>query len=507
MMLFTEDASYYAEQIKEGKLSVKEVVTAALENMTALNPTLNAVVWRQDADALAKADEYDALLAKMSPQEKADLPPFFGVPTLIKDLGQSQAGQLAASGSILLKDNMATVTDNFVQAVEKAGFIAVGRSNVPEFGFKGISDSKAFGAVNSPIDTNRNPGGSSGGAAAALKSGMVPLTYASDGGGSIRMPASYSGLIGLKPSRGRMPVGPGQYRSWQGAAVPFALTKSVRDTWTLLKALQVTQYEAPFPMPTIEEDQLVDLDRPLRIGYLTDLNDQLTISEVGQAVLDQLIDQLKALGHDVFQVADPVDRIQVMKSYFKMNSVETTVMMEGIAQALGRELTDADMEPLTWAIYRSGYKISAVELSQMIGDWDQWAAIYEAAFKNYDLLLTPTTNGPAPKHGIFEPDEKILAAEKSIDQLSQDDQQQLIWDHFGQSIPYSPYVSIVNLIGQPAISLPMFKNEEGLPIGAQFIASKGNEYLLLQLAKQIEAADLLDTDIVNLEENLPQFRK
>lgn len=498
MMLFTEDASYYAEQIKEGKLSVKEVVTASLENMTALNPTLNAIVWRQDTDALAKADEYDMFLANMSPQEKADLPPFFGVPTLIKDLGQSQEGQLAASGSKLLSNNKAKLTDNFVKAVERAGFVIVGRTNVPEFGFKGISDSKAFGAVNSPIDTSRNPGGSSGGAAAALKAGIVPLTYASDGGGSIRMPASYSGLIGLKPSRGRMPVGPATYRSWQGAAVPFALTKSVRDTWTLLQALQATQYEAPFPLPTITETNLVDLDRPLRIGYLTDINDQFPISSEGQAVLNQVIEQLSGLGHDVFQVTDPVDRNQVMKSYFKMNSVETAAMLEGIAQSLGRDLTFDDMEPLTWAIYQSGYKISGVELSRMLADWDQWTAIYEAEFNKYDILLTPTTNGPAPKHGIFDPSKAIIEAEKNIDQLDQEDQQQLIWDHFGQSIPYSPYVSIVNLLGQPAISLPMYKTEAGLPIGAQFIANKGNEFLLLQLAKQIEDAGLLDTSIVGL---------
>ncbi len=497
-MLFTEDASYYADQIKQGNISVKDLVKASLDNVDALNPTLNAVVWRQDEEALAKAEAYDAQLAQLSPQEKTDLPPFFGVPTLIKDLGQSQAGQLAASGSKLLKDNKAQETDNLVKAIEDAGFIAIGRTNVPEFGFKGISDSKAFGAVNSPIDTSRNPGGSSGGAAAALKAGIVPLTYASDGGGSIRMPASYSGLIGLKPSRGRMPVGPDKYRSWQGAAVPFALTKSVRDTWALLKALQTTQYESPFLLPKITQTALTDLDRPLRIGFLTDVHESLPISAEGQAVIDQVTGQLKALGHEVFQVTDPVDRIAVMKSYFKMNSIETAAMMENIEKGLGRSLAFEDMEPLTWAIYRSGYKISGVELSQMLADWDQWAAIYEAEFNKYDILLTPTTNGPAPKQGVFDPDESIIEAGKEIDQLSQDDQQQLVWDHFGQSIPYSPYVSIVNLIGQPAISLPMFKTEEGLPIGAQFIANKGNEYLLLQLAKQIEEVGLLDTGIVTL---------
>ena len=500
-MLFTEDASYYADQIKQGNISVKDLVKASLDNVDALNPTLNAVVWRQDEEALAKAEAYDAQLAQLSPQEKTDLPPFFGVPTLIKDLGQSQAGQLAASGSKLLKDNKAQETDNLVKAIEDAGFIAIGRTNVPEFGFKGISDSKAFGQVNNPIDLNRNPGGSSGGAAAALKAGIVPLAFGSDGGGSIRIPASFSGLIGLKPSRGRVAVGPGSYRGWQGASINFALTKSVDDTWTLLRNLQVEQLEAPFIMPTIKETNLKPLNRPLKIGYMDQLNQDWPLNTDAKEALNQTIQALRKLGHEVFQVTEPFDRAETMRNYFVMNSVEAAAMMKDIEQASGQPVTFSDVEPLTWAIYRTGLKVPSYRYSQLLTDWDQWTAQSEAMFaEDFDLLLTPTTNGPAPIHGQFDPDNlsEIIEKEQHFDDYEMADQQGIIWKHFEKSIAHMPYTSLINMLGQPAISLPVYKNKDHLPVVVQFIAQKGNDYLLLQLAKQFEDQQLLDTDIVNL---------
>lgn len=391
-------------------------------------------------------------------------------------------------------------TDYFVQDAIKAGFVVVGRTNVPEFGFKGISDSKSTGPVNSPLDTSRNPGGSSGGAAAALKAGIVPLAFGSDGGGSIRIPASLTGLIGLKPSRGRVAVGPDSYRGWQGASVNFALTKSVRDTWALLQNLQVQQMEAPFIMPTIQEKDLTALARPLKIGYLGQLREEWPLSPEAEVLLDQTITQLKDLGHDVFPVTEPIDRVETMKNYFVMNSVETAATMKDIEQGIGRELTFNDVEPLTWAMYRAGLKVPSYRYSQLLSEWDQWTATSENIFVQgeYDILLTPTTTRTAPLQGELDPDEldEVVAKEARIDDYDMADQQAVIWDHFEKGIQMSPYTSLINMLGEPAISLPMYKDADGLPIGAHFIGQKGNEYLLLQLAKQLEDANLLDASIV-----------
>lgn len=266
-MLFEFDATHYAQKILSGEKTATELVKRAITNIETLNPTLNAVVVKDFDEARDKAAQYDDYLNTLDAKAKSELPPFYGVPILLKDLGQSQKGVPTMSGARLMDGHVASQTDNFTQRIEASGFIIVGRTNVAEFGFKNISDSKFTGRVNSPINANRNPGGSSGGAAAALKAGMVPIVTAGDGGGSIRIPASFNGLIGLKTSRGRIPVGPGGYRGWQGASVNFALTKSVRDTWKLLSWMQVEQLEAPFMIPSIVHESLMPLNRPLRIAY------------------------------------------------------------------------------------------------------------------------------------------------------------------------------------------------------------------------------------------------
>lgn len=498
-MLFTEDAGYYAQQVRTRKVRVLDLVDQALANIETLNPRLNAIVYVQANTARAQAKAYDAYLDQLTEAEMDHLPDFFGVPTLLKDLGQYQAGHLTSSGAHLTKDTAMQVTDYFVENIIKAGFIIIGRTNVPEFGFKGISDSKTFGPVNNPIDLNRNSGGSSGGAAAALKAGIVPLAFGSDGGGSIRIPASFSGLIGLKPSRGRVAVGPGAYRGWQGASVNFALTKSVNDTWNLLRNLQVEQLEAPFIMPLMKETSLKPLNRPLKIGYMDQLNPDWSLNTDAKAALNQTIQALRKLGHEVFKVTEPFDRAETMRNYFVMNSVETAAMMKDIEQVNERPVTFSDVEPLTWAIYRAGLKVPSYRYSQLLAEWDKWTAQSEAMFKeDFDLLLTPTTNGPAPIHGQFDPDHlnEIIEKEKHFDDYEMADQQAIIWAHFEKSIAHMPYTSLINMLGQPAISLPLYKNKEHLPVGVQFIAQKGNDYLLLQLAKQFEDQELLDTDIV-----------
>lgn len=498
-MLFDKDATFYAEQIKAKKVTVTELVKCALENIEQVNPKLNAVVHTQREEALEKSKLFDDKIASLMDSEINELAPFFGVPILLKDLGQDEANQPSTSGAKLLSGVVAKKTDYFVQQVLDAGFIVVGRTNTPEFGFKNTTDAVLTGPANSSFNIDLNPGGSSGGAAAALKAGIVPIVTASDGGGSIRIPASFNGLIGLKPTRGRIPVGPNGYRGWQGASIHFALTKSVRDTWNMLKAMQVEQYDAPFVLPSIKEEKLEPINHSLSFAYsLTSPIGEKVSEDAKKAVLTA-VKKLQKLGHKVEEQTPKTDGIKAMQTYYIVNGVETAAMIEGIEAGMNRKVSVEDMEPMSWALYRSGLNITGVEYSKVLAFWDQLTAKTESFFKEYDALILPSTNGPAFSHDRFKKTENFIEQLKNIDQFDKDTQQKLIWEMFDESLAYTPFTQQQNLTGQPAISLPIYENKDGLPIGTQIWTKKGAEVLLLQIAKQLEDAGELHPEIVKMK--------
>ncbi|HFI0102405.1 TPA: amidase [Streptococcus suis] len=478
-----KDATEMALAVNQKQVSAKELVQETIDRIEKLNPTLNAVVSKQYEQALQEAETGNF-------QDKA----FGGVPLLLKDLGENEKGQPSSAGSRLLAGRPAGHTDTYVQRLKDLGFIIVGRTNTPEFGFKNISDSSLHGPVKSPLDLSRNAGGSSGGAAAAVASGMVPLAAASDGGGSIRIPASFNGLIGLKPSRGRIPVGPTSYRGWQGASSNFALTKSARDTKHLLYHLQTYQVEAPFPLALLSEQSLLaPQDKPLKIAYSLESPIGSSVSaDAKQAVLS-LLPQLEALGHQITELASPIlDGLEVMQAYYLMNSVETAQMFDEIEAGLGRPITPDDMEVMTWAIYQSGQTIPAKLYSKVLQDWDRYSASMADFHQHYDLLLTPTVADVAPKLDQFTHSQEMLDRLLHTQELAMAEQQSLIWEMFADSLAWTPFTQQANITGQPAISLPTYKTPQGLPIGIQLTAAKGREDLLLQLADQMEAAGLLN---------------
>ncbi len=477
-----KDATEMALAVRAGQVSARELVAEAIERIEEENPAINAVVSKQYEQALQEAETGDF-------QDK----PFGGVPLLLKDLGQNEEGHLSTAGSRLFQNYRAGHTDKLVQAFKNLGFIILGRTNTPEFGFKNISDSSLHGPVKSPLDLSRNAGGSSGGAAAAVASGMVPLAAASDGGGSIRIPASFNGLIGLKPSRGRIPVGPTSYRGWQGASSNFALTKSIRDTKHLLYHLQTYQVEAPFPLALLPEQSLLaPQDKPLKIAYSLESPIGSPVSaDAKQAVLS-LLPQLEALGHQITELQRPVlDGVEVMQAYYLMNSVETAQMFDEIEAGLGRPMTPDDMEVMTWAIYQSGQTVPAKLYSKVLQDWDRYSATMADFHKHYDLLLTPTVADVAPKLDQFTHSQEMLDRLLHMQELAMEEQQDLIWQMFEDSLALTPFTQQANICGQPAISLPTYVRADGLPIGVQFTAAKGREDLLLHVADQLEQAGLL----------------
>ncbi|HEM3698974.1 TPA: amidase [Streptococcus suis] len=478
-----KDATAMAQAVNQKQVSAKELVQESIDRIEKLNPALNAVVSKQYEAALKEAEKED-YLGK----------PFAGVPFLLKDLGQNEKGQPSSAGSRLLAGRPAGHTDTYVQRLKDLGFIILGRTNTPEFGFKNISDSSLHGPVNLPLDPSRNAGGSSGGAAAALASGMVSIAAASDGGGSIRIPASFNGLIGLKPSRGRIPVGPHSYRGWQGASVNFALTKSVRDTKRLLYHLQTYQVEAPFPLALLPEQSLFSSrNKPLKIAYSLESPIDSSVSTDAQQAVLSLLPQLEALGHQVTELSSPIlDGIEVMQAYYLMNSVETAQMFEEIEAGLGRSMTPDDMEVMTWAIYQSGQTVPAKLYSKVLQDWDRYSARMADFHQHYDLLLTPTVADVAPKLDQFTHSQEMLDRLLHIQELTMAEQQSLIWEMFAESLAWTPFTQQANITGQPSISLPTYERADGLPIGIQLTAAKGREDLLLQLADQMEAAGLLN---------------
>lgn len=472
-----KDASSMAAAVNAKQVSAKELVEDAIDKIERLNPQLNAVVSKQYDKALAEASRKDHLGK-----------PFAGVPFLLKDLGQNEAGEVSTAGSRLFAHHRARETDRYVKALKDLGFIILGRTNTPEFGFKNISDSSLHGRVQLPRDLSRNAGGSSGGAAAALSSGMVPIAAASDGGGSIRIPASFNGLIGLKPTRGRIPVGPHSYRGWQGASVHFALTQSVRDTKRLLWYVQNYQVEAPFPLAPLSREALFEAKKkPLTIAYSTLSPIGSQVSKEAQQAVYQLVPILEAMGHMVVELKTSVlDGVEAMQSYYLMNSVETAQMFDGIESMLGRTLTLDDMEVMTWAIYQSGQTILAKDYSKILQDWDGYSAQMARFHESYDLLLTPTVADVAPKHGQFDLSDDLKNRLIHIGECSTVEQQELIWKMFEDSLAWTPFTQQANLTGQPALSLPVYETPEGLPIGVQLLAAKGREDLLLQVAEELE---------------------
>lgn len=478
-----KDAVYYAGLLHKKKVSPAELVEEAFRKIAKENPHYNAVVHTRKEKALQEAEARDFSKTR-----------FGGLPILIKDLGQDLAGEPATSGSRLLKDYRATRTSHFVEAIERAGFIVIGQTNTPEFGFKNITDAVIHGPARNPFDKERSPGGSSGGAAAAVASGMVPIATASDGGGSIRIPASFTGLVGLKPTRGRVPVGPGSYRGWQGASVSFGLTKSVRDTALLLDALQTEQAEAPFQTPLFRGSHYQEFQirkrRPFKIAFSLESPVHSQVSEEAKQAVLKTAAVLETLGYRVEEAKPQIDGIRLMEAYYAMNGAETDAMLTGIANNLGRSLTAEDMELISWSLYQYGKTISGGEYSLALGLWDQAAAVMAGFHESYDLLLQPTTAACAPRiDRAFQTQElkdRMLAA----DRLSAADRKEVVWKMFEDSLAVTPFTQQANLTGQPAISLPVHRTAAGLPLGVQFTAPKGKEEWLLDIAAVLETAGM-----------------
>jgi amidase len=456
-----------ADLVRRGEVKPLELVEAAIARAERLEPTLHAIVSAQFERARAEA---------ASP----DLPegPFRGVPFLLKDLGAYLDGDPVYCGMKALKqaDWRESGDAWFAARLKRAGLISLGRTNTPELGLAPTTEPDAFGATHNPWKPSHSPGGSSGGSAAAVAAGVVAAAHASDGGGSIRIPASHCGLVGLKPTRGRNSFGPGLGERWAGCSCEGFVTRSVRDSAALLDvtagAMPGDPYSAAPPARPYAQEVGADPGR-LRIGLMDVAPRAGELDPECETAVRAAGELLQGLGHDVENsYPKALDDPKAVIAYVGIVGANVAMALDSWARRIGREIGEDDVEPLTWAMARAARERSAPEyvthVTREHAHGRNLAAWWEQGF---DLLLTPTCAAPPPALGYLATDrENPLAS-------------------YLRAAPFGAYTLHFNLSGQPAISLPLHTSEEGLPVGVQLVAATGREDLLIRVASQIEKAE------------------
>jgi amidase len=482
------DATGLAALVNQKQVSPEELLAVSMKRIEAVNPVVNAVVRTRETEASKERHHLHSSS------------PFYGVPFLAKNISQAIKGEVLSSGSGLLKNNKQQHDSHYITKVRQAGFQLLGHTNTPEFGLKNITEPAYYGPTRHPMNLKHSPGGSSGGAASAILSGMVPLAGASDGGGSIRIPAGFTGLVGLKPTRGRTPVGPGTGRQWQGASIDFVLTKTVRDTAKMLDQLQVYQPEAAFNVPLYDGDYTdachQPILEPLKIAYSVHSPVGTPVSEKAKEAVRKTAALLSEWGHDVEEQAPPINGVDLMQHYYVMNAGEMNKVIIQLEQGLQTQISQRDIDPFTYALHETGKLITAADYSQSLDGWDEASRKMHDFHDTYDLYLTPTNADQAPEIGALAPSESMVQQIKNIATLTKDKRLSLVYEMFLPSLTYTPFTQLANLTGQPAVSLPLGMSDDQLPLGCQFMAPKGREDMLLRLSFQLEQSSLWQTPTV-----------
>ncbi len=483
---FTEydryDALGLSELVRKKEVSAEELLEEAISRIEQINPRINAVICRM----------YD--LARNTIRDSLPEGPFTGVPFLIKDLLTSYAGVPLTMGSKAYKNYIPIRDSELMKRYKATGVVVIGKTNTPEFGLMGVTEPELHGPTRNPWNLDHTPGGSSGGSGAAVSSGMVPFASGGDGGGSIRIPSSFCGLFGLKPTRGRNPTGPDYGQIWQGAAVEHVLTRSVRDSAAMMDAVNGPDAGAPYVIPKPERPYLDELN--LEPGSLKIAFTRRSPLDAGMhpecvKAVENAVALLTSLGHKVEEAEPAIDGTALAKSYFTMYFGEIAADIEDISKVLGRKATPSDVEGPTWALKLLGDAFTAGEFVQAIRQWNTFSRQMGLFHEKYDLYLTPTTAYPPVKIGELKPkpmEEKLMKITNTLN-LGKLIRLSGIADKLAiESLAKTPFTQLANLTGQPAMSVPLHWTAEGMPCGVQFIARFGDEATLFRLASQLEKA-------------------
>ncbi|HEY5638740.1 MAG TPA: amidase [Dehalococcoidia bacterium] len=455
------DATSQAELVRTKQIKPEELLDAAIERIERLNPQLNAVV-------LPMYDQARAAIAAGLPDG-----PFTGVPFVLKDLGAMYAGVVQTQGSSFCKDLVSPIDSELTRRYKEAGLVICAKTNTPEFGLISTTEPRLFGAAHNPWNLDRTTGGSSGGSAAAVASGMVPFAHANDGGGSIRIPAACCGLFGLKPTRARITAGPLYGERMSGLVNEHCVSRSVRDSAALLDATAGSMPGDPYVAPPQKRPYIEEVGASpgrLRIAYTTETFYTEPLHEDCIAAVKDTAALLSDLGHEVEEVVPAVPGEELVQSFTQIWAVSNTWDIDALATQTGKQPKVGDFEILTWALYEMGQEITATQYLTAISSMQTLAREIAGFHETYDIWLTPSTGKPPVELGYHDstPEDPMLG--------------------FTRAAEFVPYTPIQNATGQPAMSVPLYWNEEGLPIGLHFVGRFGEEDTLFRLASQLEEA-------------------
>jgi Asp-tRNA(Asn)/Glu-tRNA(Gln) amidotransferase A subunit family amidase len=466
------DATELARKIRKGEVTALEALDAAIAR-TEAHAGLNAIALRHFEQARDAARELSSL-GRNERARRAEAAPLLGVPFALKDLGVAMTGTVTTNGCAFFKDAVADHDSTLVQRYKAAGLNIFAKTTTPEFGQTGTTESRLFGLTRNPWDTAYSSGGSSGGAAVAVAAGMVAVAHASDGGGSIRIPASHCGLFGLKPSRGRVPAGPKALEGWLGLSIHHAISRSVRDSALLLQLTQGPEPGSRTAPPV--EPLLTALDRQPRRLRIALLEENFFGFPVHADCLDaarKAARLCESLGHVVESAPARLLSPELVGEMFSgMGVVTATGMLNTVRareKAIGRAAREDEFEPLNWRSLNLARGYSAEQVLAARSAFDQVGRSFDLFFGSYDLLLSPVTAAPAPKLGAMSLDQPFEQFVKA-------------------AVLASPFTAMFNMSGHPAMSVPLHWSAAGMPIGAQFAAPYAGEARLLALAAQLEQA-------------------
>ncbi len=455
------DATALARLIMRKEIQVNELLEFTIERIEKINPKLNAVI----------TPMYDE--ARQAVREPIPDGPFAGVPFLIKDLLASYQGVRMTFGTKNLQHYIADHDSELVSRYKKAGFITLGKTNTPELGLMPTTESRLLGPCRNPWNLNRTTGGSSGGSAAAVASGMVSVAHGNDGGGSIRIPSSCCGVFGLKPTRGRNPLGPDFGDIMSGLVAEHVITRSVRDSAAILDATMGCDigdpYFAPQPARPFKKEVGKNPGR-LRIAYTSQT---LRGEAFAEDCLKSLMDAVKLcsdLGHDLIETKPTLDGEQLGRAFTVIWAAGCTSNIEGISHITGKNPSPDQYEPVTWGLYEMGKRFSGSDYLFAVQTLQMISRKVAHFFLDFDIFMTPTLGESPVVLGTFD---------SPIDDPLKG------WRRSAQFVPFTP---ICNATGQPAMSVPLYWNDDGLPIGTHFIGRFGEEATLFRLASQLEKA-------------------
>lgn len=453
------DGLALAEAIRKGETTPQEAIDAAIEVIERHNPVLNAVVYKVFDEARR--------------QSISDLPdgPFRGVPFLIKDLAMPVAGWPRTSGSRFARDVVDREDGGLTARYRRAGVIPLGKTNTPEYGITGTTEGAFLGPCRNPWNPNHIAGGSSGGSAAAVASGMAPLAHASDGLGSIRIPAACCGLVGLKVTRDRVPNLPDGFDYAAGFVVDHVVTRTVRDSAAMLDATDHPEPDSPYAPPPKSGPFLDEVGRSpgrLRIAWSSETPSGRPVDPQIREALERTAELLRGLGHDVIEEGLGIDYRALYAARAPVSGANFAAGMARLIDEIGREPEPDELEPLTWASLRGGRQVTGEMAMRALQELRMLNRATLGFFRERDVYLTPVLGVPVPEIGFIDP---VRLEPQEVNRRQ------------GQVFPFTPPF---NFSGQPSLSLPLERTDDGLPVGMMFTARYGDEATLFRLAGQLE---------------------